>query len=56
MTTAIPLVVLIEASECLKLALSSAPAGSYMRLLKASTRLDVRLAALLVNQSIEVTQ
>ena len=50
----IPITVLIEANECLKLARPTAPPGSYVRLLDAQTRLEFALTQLLAGKTVEV--
>lgn len=50
----IPLATLIEASECLKLARATAPNGSYVRFLDASSALESALKTILAGQVIKV--
>lgn len=54
MTSSIPLAVLIEVNECLKLARVNAPASTYVRFLNAQTLIDFHLACLLSSQKVEV--
>lgn len=54
MNAAIPLSVLIEANECLKLARAAAAPGTYSRILEASVALDARLQVALASQVVEV--
>ena len=53
---AIPLSVLIEASECLKLARLNALPGTYVRILDAQCKLQVEIDLALRDKTMEVTQ
>lgn len=51
----IPLSLLIEASECLKMAKATAPAGAYIRFLDAQFKLEVEIDLVLKGLTVEVT-
>lgn len=51
----IPLAALIEANECLKLALPNAAAGTYVRLLDAQTALEFFIALALADRKVTVS-
>jgi len=56
MKTTIPLAVLIEANECLKLARAAAAPGTYVRILDSQCHLEAYLESLLADHRVEVAQ
>ena len=52
---AVPLSILIEANECLKLARATAPAGAYVRMLDAQYALEVEIKLALAGQVVGVS-